>query len=80
MKFIAYALCADNNAKPSKYIPYGPDERQLEATDPEKVEDLAVNNADENTAYFDDDYLIDNFDEIDAAWQDWKSPLTASAG
>ena len=37
------------------------------------VEDLAVNHADENTAYFDDVYLVDHFDEIDAAWQAWKA-------
>ena len=24
MKFIAYTICAENNAKPSQYIPYGP--------------------------------------------------------
>ena len=35
--------------------------------------DLSVTNADENSAYFDDEYLVNNFDEIDAAWQDWKA-------
>ena len=32
----------------------------------------SVTNADENSAYFDDEYLVNNFDEIDAAWQAWK--------
>jgi len=71
MKFIAYASCAANNAKPSEYIPYGPTNNNSKPN-PDKVKDLSVSNADENSAYFDDKYLIDNFDEIDAAWQAWK--------
>jgi hypothetical protein len=51
--------------------PVRPDQQQLEAQ-PDKVKDLSVSNADANSAYFDDKYLIDNFDEIDAAWQAWK--------
>lgn len=72
MRFIAYTICADNNAKPSQYIPYGPTNKNS-TPDPAKVADLSVSNADENTAYFDDTYLIDNFEEIDAAWQAWKT-------
>jgi putative spermidine/putrescine transport system substrate-binding protein len=72
MKFIAYTICADNNAKPSLYIPYGPTNKNS-SPDPAKVQDLSVSNADENSAYFDDTYLIDNFAEIDAAWQAWKT-------
>jgi putative spermidine/putrescine transport system substrate-binding protein len=71
MKFIAYASCAANNAKPSEYIPYGPTNNNAKPN-PDKVKDLSVSNADENSAYFDDKYLIDNFDEVDAAWQAWK--------
>ena len=71
MKFIAYALCADNNAKPSQYIPYGPTNIKSQA-DPSKVADLSVTNADANSAYFNDKYLIDNYSTIDAAWQAWK--------
>jgi putative spermidine/putrescine transport system substrate-binding protein len=71
MKFIAYASCAANNAKPSEFIPYGPTNNNSKPN-PDKVKDLSVSNADENSAYFDDKYLIDNFDEIDAAWQAWK--------
>ena len=71
MKFIAYASCAANNAKPSEYIPYGPTNNNSKPN-PDKVKDLSVSNADENSAYFDDKYLIDNFDEVDAAWQAWK--------
>jgi putative spermidine/putrescine transport system substrate-binding protein len=71
MTFIAYASCAANNAKPSEFIPYGPTNNNSKPN-PDKVKDLSVSNADENSAYFDDKYLIDNFDEIDAAWQAWK--------
>jgi putative spermidine/putrescine transport system substrate-binding protein len=71
MRFIAYAICAANNAKPSQYIPYGPTNKNSEP-DPSKVPDLSVSNADENSAYFDDEYLIENYDEIEAAWQAWK--------
>jgi putative spermidine/putrescine transport system substrate-binding protein len=72
MKFIAYAICAENNAKPSEFIPYGPINKNSQPAEANKA-DLAVSNADENSAYFDDEYLIENFDEIDAAYQEWKS-------
>jgi putative spermidine/putrescine transport system substrate-binding protein len=72
MKFIAYTICAENNAKPSQYIPYGPTNKNS-SPDPAKVADLSVSNADDNSAYFDDEYLIDNFEEIDAAYQAWKT-------
>ena len=72
MKFIAYTLCADNNAKPSQYIPYGPTNiKSVPAED--KKADLSVTNADENSAYFDDEWLVNNFDEVDAAYQEWKT-------
>ena len=72
MTFIAYTACAANNAGPSQYIPYGPTNLNSEAN-PAMVADLSVTNADENSAYFDDAYLVDNFQEIDAAWQAWKA-------
>jgi putative spermidine/putrescine transport system substrate-binding protein len=72
MKFIAYTICAANNAKPSQYIPYGPTNKNA-TPDPAKVPDLSVSNADANSAYFDDTYLIDNFKTIDAAYQAWKT-------
>jgi putative spermidine/putrescine transport system substrate-binding protein len=72
MKFIAYTICAANNAKPSQYIPYGPTNKNA-SPDPAKVPDLSVSNADENSAYFNDTYLIDNYAEIDAAYQVWKT-------
>ncbi len=72
MKFIAYTICAENNAKPSQYIPYGPTNKNAKP-DPAKIPDLSVSNADANSAYFDDKYLIDNFKDIDAAWQAWKT-------
>jgi putative spermidine/putrescine transport system substrate-binding protein len=72
MKFIAYTACAENNAKPSEFIPYGPTNKNSQPN-PAMVQDLSVTNADENSAYFDDPYLVDNFAEIDAAWQAWKA-------
>jgi putative spermidine/putrescine transport system substrate-binding protein len=71
MRFIAYATCAANNAKPSDYIPYGPTNNNSKPN-PDKVKDLSVSNADENSAYFDDKWLIDNYAQVDAAWQAWK--------
>lgn len=70
MEFIAWATCANNNAAPSQYIPYGPINKNAVPNEA-MVADLAVTNADENTAYFDDEYLVNNFDAIDAAFQDW---------
>ncbi len=72
MRFIAYAICAENNAKPSEYIPYGPINKNSTPA-AANVPDLAVSNADENSAYFDDEYLIANYAEIDAAYQAWKA-------
>jgi putative spermidine/putrescine transport system substrate-binding protein len=51
MKFIAYASCAANNAKPSEYIPYGPPNINSKPN-PDKVKDLSVSNADENSSVF----------------------------
>jgi putative spermidine/putrescine transport system substrate-binding protein len=71
MKFIAYTACAEHNAGPSEFIPYGPTNKNSTANEA-MVKDLSVTNADENSAYFDDKYLAENFDKIDAAWQAWK--------
>jgi putative spermidine/putrescine transport system substrate-binding protein len=70
MEFIAWATCANNNAAPSNNIPYGPTNVNSVAN-PAMVADLAVTNINDTTAYFDDEYLINNFAEIDAAFQDW---------
>ncbi len=72
MKFIAYTICAENNAKPSQYIPYGPTNINAKPA-PDKVADLSVSNADENSAYFDDEWLVNNFDAVKAAYTEWKS-------
>jgi putative spermidine/putrescine transport system substrate-binding protein len=71
MKFIAYTACAEHNAGPSEFIPYGPTNKNS-TPNAAMVKDLSVSNADENSAYFDDKYLAENFDKIDAAWQAWK--------
>jgi putative spermidine/putrescine transport system substrate-binding protein len=71
MKFIAYTACAANNAGPSQYIPYGPTNNNSTPNEA-MVNDLSVTNADENSAYFDDNYLVEHAAEIDAAWQAWK--------
>jgi putative spermidine/putrescine transport system substrate-binding protein len=72
MKFIAYTICAENNAKPSQYIPYGPTNINAKP-EPDKVADLSVSNADENSAYFDDEWLVNNLDAVNKAYKDWKS-------
>jgi putative spermidine/putrescine transport system substrate-binding protein len=72
MTFIAYTICAENNAKPSEYIPYGPTNVNAQPA-ADKLADLSVTNADENSAYFDDEWLVNNFDAVDAAYQEWKS-------
>ncbi len=72
MAFIAYTICAENNAKPSEYIPYGPTNKNAKPAEGSKA-DLSVSNADENSAYFDDPWLAENFETVDAAYQDWKS-------
>jgi putative spermidine/putrescine transport system substrate-binding protein len=70
MEFIAWATCANNNAAVSNKIPYGPTNKNSKANEA-VLADLAVTNVDENTAYFNDTYLIDNFDAIDAPFQAW---------
>ena len=70
MEFIAWATCANNNAAVSNKIPYGPTNKNSKANEA-VVQALAVTKADENTAYFNDAYLIDNFDAIDAPFQAW---------
>ena len=70
MEFIAWATCAQNNGAVSNKIPYGPTNKNSKANEA-VVQDLAVTNADENTGYFNDAYLIDNFDAIDAPFQAW---------
>jgi putative spermidine/putrescine transport system substrate-binding protein len=70
MEFIAWATCANNNAAVSNKIPYGPTNKNSKANEA-VVADLAVTNVDENTGYFNDTYLIDNFDAIDAPFQAW---------
>jgi len=70
MEFIAWALCANNNAAVSNKIPYGPTNKNS-TPNPAVVADLAVTNADDNTAYFNDEYLVNDFDTIDAQFQAW---------
>ncbi|HET7726806.1 MAG TPA: ABC transporter substrate-binding protein [Candidatus Limnocylindrales bacterium] len=70
MEFIAWATCAENNAAVSEKIPYGPTNKNAKPN-PAVVPDLAVSNVNDTTAYFDDAYLIDNFDEIDGKFQAW---------
>jgi putative spermidine/putrescine transport system substrate-binding protein len=72
MRFIAWTACAENNAAISKYIPYGPTNVNAEP-DPAMAPELAINHIDASTAYFNDEYLVDHFDEIDSAWQEWKA-------
>ena len=72
MNFIAWTTCANNNAAPSNYIPYGPTNVNAVAN-PDTVADLSVTNADANSAYFDDAWLVDNFAAVDEAYNNWKT-------
>ena len=72
MDFIAWSTCKENNAAPSKYIPYGPTNR-LSTADPSKVAELSVSNINENTAYFDDTWIVDNAQALEDAYQAWKT-------
>ncbi len=72
MKFIAWATCAQNNAAPSQYIPYGPTNKNSKPQ-ADKVPDLAVSNVNDSTAYFDDKWLVDNAKMLDDAWNAWKT-------
>ena len=72
MDFIAWATCKENNAAPSKYIPYGPTNK-LATADPSKVAELSVSNVNETTAYFDDTWVVENAQLIEDAYQEWKT-------
>ncbi len=72
MKFIAWATCAQNNAAPSQYIPYGPTNVNAKPA-PDKVPDLAVSNVNDTTAYFDDQWVVDNAQALDDAYNAWKT-------
>ena len=71
MTFIAYTICAENNAKPSEYIPYGPTNINAKPAE-DKLADLSVSNT-QNAAYFDDEWLVNNFDMIDAKYKEWRT-------
>jgi putative spermidine/putrescine transport system substrate-binding protein len=70
MEFIAWATCANNNAAPSNAIPYGPTNK-FSTANASVVKDLAVTNVDDSTAYFDDEYLVKNFDDLEAKFKAW---------
>lgn len=72
MKFIAWATCAQNNAGPSQYIPYGPTNKNSKPQ-ADKVPDLAVTNVNDTTAYFNDQWLVDNAKMLDDAYNAWKT-------
>jgi putative spermidine/putrescine transport system substrate-binding protein len=72
MKFIAWATCAQNNAGPSNFIPYGPTNTNSKPA-ADKVKDLAVTNVNATTAYFNDQWLVDNAKALDDAYNAWKT-------
>ena len=72
MDFIAWATCAQNNAAPSNEIPYGPTNKNSEPA-ADKVADLSVSNADANSAYFDDAWIVENAGPLEDAYQAWKT-------
>jgi putative spermidine/putrescine transport system substrate-binding protein len=72
MDFIAWASCKENNAAPSKYIPYGPTNTNATA-DPSTAADLSVSNINETSAYFDDAWVVENAQLLEDAYQEWKT-------
>jgi len=72
MDFIAWATCKENNGAPSKYIPYGPTNKNAPA-DPANAAQLSVSNVDESTAYFDDVWVVENAQLLEDAYQEWKT-------
>ena len=72
MKFIAWATCAQNSAGPSQFIPYGPTNVNAKPA-PDKVPDLAVSNVNDTTAYFDDEWVVENAQALDDAYNAWKT-------
>ncbi|MBI2762466.1 MAG: ABC transporter substrate-binding protein [Chloroflexi bacterium] len=72
MAFIGWASCKENNAAPSKYIPYGPTNK-LATADPSKVAELSVSNINDTTAYFDDTWVVENAQLLEDAYQEWKT-------
>jgi putative spermidine/putrescine transport system substrate-binding protein len=72
MQFIAWATCAQNNAAPSNEIPYGPTNKNAKPQ-ADKVADLAVTNVNDSTAYFDDEWLVNNAAMLDQKYNDWKT-------
>jgi putative spermidine/putrescine transport system substrate-binding protein len=72
MKFIAWVTCKENNAAPSQFIPYGPTNKNAKPA-ADKVPDLAVSNVNDTTAYFDDQWLVDNAKTLDDAYNAWKT-------
>jgi len=72
MKFIAWATCAQNSAGPSQFIPYGPTNVNAKPA-PDKVPDLAVSNVNDTTAYFNDEWVVENAQALDDAYNAWKT-------
>jgi putative spermidine/putrescine transport system substrate-binding protein len=72
MDFIAWTICKQNNAAPSNSIPYGPT-NTLAQPNPDKVKDLAASNINDTTAYFNDQWMIDNTATLDEQFNAWKT-------
>jgi len=72
MDFIAWATCKENNAAPSDYIPYGPTNK-LATANPDKVAELSVTNADANSAYFNDAWIVENAQLLEDTYQEWRT-------
>lgn len=71
MKFIAYAMSAENNAKLSKYIPYSPtNEQAKDKVDSSTEKNLATTYADKSFR-LDDRYFDENRKDLDRRFQEW---------
>lgn len=69
-KLISYILNAENNARLTDHLPYGPTNLKATNVNPAVAADLPTAHADV-AAYFDDKYRSENTAMLDRRFQDW---------
>jgi putative spermidine/putrescine transport system substrate-binding protein len=71
MKFIAYAVSKQNNARLCRYIPYGPTNEQAKEQIPAEVEKHLATTYADKAFRLDDAYFDKNRKELDRQFQEW---------
>ena len=72
MQFIAWTTAPTTTRPRPNSIPYGPTNK-FAVPNPAKVKDLAASNINDTTAYFDDQWMIDNTTTLDDQFNAWKT-------